>query len=259
MRKQRASHDDFVRLLRDIEQHVSREELDALIERTVAEIRQVCSGKRAAVSWSGGKDSLAVAHCAALAGITQRFIVLCYLEYPAFERWVAEEQQRERLDIVRRPWDLRWLARHQHMLFPSCARGSMRWFAGVQHAGQDEYQFHRGLDLLILGRRAQDGNQTGGPDGIRRTAKGTVRYSPIRAWSQAHVLALCHYYRKRMPPFYSWPRGFIVGTGPWAKRKALAHDICWHEIDHIDTSIAAEAAAAGVASAVDWCRRRPSL
>lgn len=43
-----------------IEELISKQEVDASIARTAREIREAVEGKRVAVAWSGGKDSIVV-------------------------------------------------------------------------------------------------------------------------------------------------------------------------------------------------------
>ena len=57
-RKQRIKNSEWIEALADIEQKVSKKELDQLVSKTVKEIKKKAKGKKAAYAWSGGKDSL---------------------------------------------------------------------------------------------------------------------------------------------------------------------------------------------------------
>lgn len=54
--KQRASNEAWLEAAQNIEALVGRDELDALVEKTVADIREKTAGKTAAYAWSGGKS-----------------------------------------------------------------------------------------------------------------------------------------------------------------------------------------------------------
>lgn len=251
-RKQRATHEDFARALATVADRVSREELDTLIYQTAREVSAMCRGKRAAIAWSAGKDSLALRWVARIAGVERGVLVLCGLEFPAFERWLETHRPRV-IEVERTGQNLAWLAEHPHWLFPQNAAESMRWFRAVQHRGQARYFHRERLDLLLLGRRYADGNQCG-DGGIYTNREGVTRYSPLRSWSHDHVLAYLHYYRPELPPFYGWPRGFVVGTGPWAKRRAPTREQAWEETWAIDPDVVREAATR-LPEARDWLAR----
>src|SRR5688500_5702721 len=89
-RKQRVDNADFLRLARDIESYITREEIAAKAQRAAEEIQATGQNRRAAFAWSGGKDSLALQGVCRLAGIEPCVIALTHLEYPAFLRWVTD-------------------------------------------------------------------------------------------------------------------------------------------------------------------------
>jgi hypothetical protein len=194
-RKQSITHEAFAEAFAHIERYVSREALDAKIERTVAEIRVMARAKRAAFAWSGGKDSVALELVCRLAGVSECLLGICDLEYPAFLRW-ATDHMPEDLETLKVPvLDLVWLAKNPDMLFPVNAEIAGKWFAKVQHRAQALYFEKRKLDILILGRRRADGNMVGRNGANVYTSKGIVRYSPIADWSHEDVLACVKYYR----------------------------------------------------------------
>lgn len=68
-RKQRIKNADWIEAFGNIEQMVSRKELDQLVDKTVKEIKKKTNGKKAAYAWSGGKDSLVLGDICKLVGI----------------------------------------------------------------------------------------------------------------------------------------------------------------------------------------------
>jgi 3'-phosphoadenosine 5'-phosphosulfate sulfotransferase (PAPS reductase)/FAD synthetase len=231
----------WLRAYADASQHVSTPDLERLIEQTITQIKHVCQGKTVGVAWSGGKDSLVLERIMALAGYSDSVLVLTHLEYPAFVTWIKVHQP-STLTILYTRHDLAWLRAHPEMLFPRDSAVSARWFHQVQHAGQDAFFRAHKLHILALGRRRIEGNYCG-PQGLYRTRKGVTRYSPLMDWTHEQLFAALHYFDCPLPPCYTWPRGFAVGTGPWAKRRFHSSlEYVWSELWEIDQTIVLEAA-----------------
>lgn len=199
-RKQRINNQDWLDAIKGIERSCSRSHIEELANRTIADIRQKCFGKRAAYSWSGGKDSLVLGSLCERAGVKQCFIVISDLEYPAFLQWVTDHMPDE-LEVVNTGQNLKWLSKHGEMLFPQDSATAAKWFSIVQHRGQAKYYKEHGLDMIILGRRKADGNFCGrGRENIYTNAQGITRFSPISEWTHEEVLAYIHYNRMPIPP-----------------------------------------------------------
>lgn len=229
-------------------------QLDALIDATIADIRAVTRNQRAAFAWSGGKDSLALAHVCELAGLRDCVLAISALEYPEFLVWVTDHMP-DGLTVVSTGQDLAWLAAHPAMLFPQGAYGP-RWFSIVNHRGQEQYFRTNHLDVLLLGRRTVDGNYTG-PAGqhIYTNARGVTRYSPLAAWPHEAVFALIEREHIALPPCYGWPRGYQVGTGSWAARQWTdSTDHGFAEVWQIDPGVI-RGAAGVLPQAAEWMAR----
>ncbi|HEX8556688.1 MAG TPA: hypothetical protein VF668_01225 [Pyrinomonadaceae bacterium] len=254
-RKQSADNADFVALAQGIEQRVTRAEIDNLVDRTVDEIRRVAGDKRAAYAWSGGKDSIALGGVCRLAGVTPCLLGMTYLEYPQFLAWLTDNMPDE-LTVINTGQDLNWLASNLSMLFPQDAATAARWFKIVQHKAQEVYYHDEELDMIVLGRRRADGNYCGAPGENVYTSKGVTRYSPIWQWRHEEVIAFNHYYGLPCPPIYSWPNGFVVGTGSWPARQYTGSiENGWREVFSIDPSVV-EFAATRIESAREFLARK---
>lgn len=242
-RKQRINNQDWLDAIKGIERSCSRSHIEELANRTIADIRQKCFGKRTAYSWSGGKDSLVLGSLCERAGVKQCFIVISDLEYPAFLQWVTDHMPDE-LEVVNTGQNLKWLSKHGEMLFPQDSATAAKWFSIVQHRGQAKYYKEHGLDMIILGRRKADGNFCGrGGENIYTNAQGITRFSPISEWTHEEVLAYIHYNHIPAPPFYDWQNGYYCGTHPWAARQWTGSiENGWREVYGIDKSIVEEAA-----------------
>lgn len=245
-KKQTSRNEDFVKAWNDIEQLVSREEAERLVAQAVEDIRAKTQGKKVAYSWSGGKDSLALQVVCERAGIHQ--CVLCTaskIEYPGFVEWCKTHAPKG-LTIVDNPsLDIQWVAQHPGFLFPTDSKFAAQWFKRIQHRGQAIYFKENNLDIIILGRRIQDGNYTGGAgQNIYTNSKGVTRFSPIAHWKHEEVLAVIHYFLgHNLPPIYDTFNGFIVGTGVWPARQWVGTvQNGWKELYDINPSMVEEAA-----------------
>lgn len=241
-RKQRIKNSDWLEAVKEIENIVSKESLDQLIEKTVSDIREKTSGKNAAFAWSGGKDSLVLEKICYMADVNACVLVICDLEYQAFLQWVTDHMPPE-LAIINTGQDIEWLAKHQQMLFPQDSKTAAQWFHIVQHRGQAKYYKENKLDIMLLGRRRADGNYVGKGSNIYTNGQGITRYSPLADWSHEEILAFLHYYDVALPPFYEWGNGYYCGTHPWAARQWTGSvENGWKEVYEIDRSIVENAA-----------------
>lgn len=241
-RKQSIKNEDWLKAVSEIEELVSKEELDELIATTVDEIKLQTAGKKTAYAWSGGKDSLVLGEICRMAGITECMLAICDLEYPMFTDWV-EEHKPEQLEIINTGQGMEWLIKHPEMLFPTNCKIAARWFAIVQHRAQAKYYKAHELDIILLGRRRADGNYCGKGSNIYTDGKGVTRYSPLAGWNHEAVLAYIHYYGVPMPPFYDWNNGYSCGTHPWPARQWTGtEENAWKEIYDIAPDIVRAAA-----------------
>lgn len=234
------------------------ERASELVEKAAADVRARLGlfGRKPAYGWSGGKDSLVLEVVCAAAGIDDGVLVISDLEYPAFLAW-ATDNMPHGLSVEVRPWDLSWLAKHPEMLFPTTSAVASRWFSGVQHWGQRRYVARRSVDVLLMGRRRSDGNYCGKGSDAYRDKAGFVRWSPIAHWSHEDVLTVLAGYSIGLPPCYTWPRGFRVGTGSWAARQWCPTPAeGWAEVYSIDPTVV-EGAASMIPSAAVFLAQAP--
>ncbi len=202
-RKQASRNGHFVWVAQHIEDYVSAAHCAKLVEQATAAIKTATAGKRAAVAWSGGKDSIALLEVCRLAGLERCCFGMTNLEYPAFLAWVTEHMPAE-LEVVCTGQDLKWLATHPEMLFPQDSATAAKWFQQVQHAAQEFYYQKHDLDVLVLGRRRADGNFVGRAGSNVYRSRGVTRYSPLADWTHEEVIGVCHYAELACPPIYGW-------------------------------------------------------
>jgi len=235
-KKQHLSHGDFLRI-RAQARDIPHTDLVKKIDKTVSVIRKSSHGRNSAFAWSGGKDSQALRFLAERAGLSECVLGICDLEYPAFLRWVTDNMP-ERLNVINTGINLDWLCRNEDMLFPRNSQIAAKWFNLIQHRAQNEYCAKNGIEVLILGRRIQDGNFVGRNGSNEYEKNGVKILSPIADWSHGDVFALIDRFDIPLPPFYGWPRGFRCGTHCWAARQwcgSVRHG--WAEVNAIDPQI----------------------
>lgn len=244
-RKQTASNEAFQRLWDNIDKVVSRDQIESLVADAVMDIRYKVGEKSAGYAWSGGKDSIALQVVCEIAGIERCVIGLSQeLEYPHYLQWVRENKPSGCVT-----WDANigydWLIKRPHMVFPDNSANLAKWYALIQHRAQAEFFENAQLDIIILGRRTQDGNYTGGSGkNIYTDKSGVTRFSPISHWKHEHVLAACHYFKNRnIPPIYADPEGWINGTGVWPVQTSyLGREHSWELLYQISPETLRKAA-----------------
>lgn len=217
MKKQSMTHEDFLELRRRSVIDISKSYIDDKVDLSVEKILKETKNKKVAYSWSGGKDSIALQYVCEKANINECFIVICNYEYPMFLKWVTENMP-PLLEVVYIDLGNDYLDKNKEMLFPKNSTIAGKWFKNVQHRGQHIYYKKYNLDMIVLGRRKEDGNYVGKND-IYTNSKGITRLSPISNWTHKEVFALMEYYGLPYAPFYSWDRGFRCGTHPWPARQ----------------------------------------
>ena len=235
-KKQNSNNSLFVNAWKTINLTVPRSYADYLVEKAAAEVRR--QQKRyapIAYGWSGGKDSMALKVVMDAAGVDECMLAISRLEYPEFLSWCTNWMPNGLTVIDRKEVNLEWLIRNPNMLFPKNADIAGKWFQLIQRMGQKQYYSDAGLGALVVGRRIADGNY---PRTEFKDRTGRVWISPILHWTHEDVMAVCKYYGDPLPPTYSWPRGWSVGTGAWAARqwcRTIADG--WREVKSIDPDL----------------------
>lgn len=219
-----------------------------LLEKaTISRIRGVAfSYRNICYGWIAGKDSLVLAHILAKAEIKTTPIMWRGInEYPAMKDWVDKNKPSNLIEEVIDKYSLEFLEEHPEYLF---CKGNARqkWMATKWERQRKDIRKH-GFDLFITGRRLKDGNQCGtGPNYIAKK-NGYDVYSPLAEWNNEQLLAYIRYNNIELPPFYSYERGFLIGSiamGEWTERAMLdkTENEVWEELYSIDKNIVLEAA-----------------
>lgn len=241
LKRKQSYHSDepWNEALAHIEELISEEECEAFADKAIRRIREATAGKNAAYGWSGGKDSLVLSDLCRRAGINQCALFLTKLEFPEFESWLLEHKP-EGCEVIRREYDLDFLAAHPELIFPK-GKEMQRWNVIMQRGSQIMYYHQKNLDILLTGHRVIDGN-TCGKEGFTRRKSGETIYAPIYDWPHEAVLGYLHYHKIELPMIYQWPNGWRNGTHFWPYRNCESREAGWREVYSIDPSVVEAAA-----------------
>lgn len=222
----------------------------AAVERRLARVPR----QRVGWLWSGGKDSLGLQPVMEAVGLTRAAGALTPLDWPEFIRWFHAHRPGyvEHHEVSR--VNLRWLSEHPDYLFPT--RQASRWFPLIQRRAEREFSRRHGLEIVIGGWRASDGNHLGRDGSLEYASRDHIRFGPIAQWSHEDLLEVLAVYSPDLPPIYGYPRGFPCGTGAWAARPRLGStEESWDEVYHVSPETVESAAIAGITGADDTLRR----
>lgn len=215
-RKHHTAQEDWLEVWNNIERYVSKQETESFVSDTANEIRRYCGGKRSAIAWSGGKDSIALQAICERAGVQLGILsVASKLTWPSYITWFKKFTP-SYIKVYDHPdMDIDWLSTHQKkFLFPF--PNANNYASVLQIRDQERYCREYGIDLLMTGRRTQDGNYCG-KNGFYRK-HGTFIFNPIRDYSHEQVIAVCRYLMPHieMPPVYKYHDGFNHSAAVWS-------------------------------------------
>lgn len=240
---------EWLRAYDDCTKSITREQIGALEFRTIALIRKIanhynnpCSG------WIAGKDSLVLDHILRKSGIRYTPVMWRGVnEYPAMTKWIEENKPRNLVIEVIDKYSLEYLEAHPDYLF--CANGTRQKWMATKWTRQRKDIAKHGFDLFITGRRLKDGNICGTKQDGYVTSKPDSSYAtfnPLAEWTHEQLLAYIKYERIALPPFYTYERGFLIGSvamGEWTERPILnmTEQEVWDELYAIDPNIVIDA------------------
>lgn len=197
---------------------------------TIKAINRACfiadKYKRIGFAWSGGKDSLVFYDVLLRSGVEiyGGVFVEYYNEYPAFMKWVSKNKPYGLQVVGPVGYSLDFLQIHGRFLFPEFtdteAITSVYKFRWKEQA---EFCFKHTIDLMVTGRRIDDGNNCGSKASMYVTSnlKTADKLNLIADWSWEETLAYLQYNNIELPPTYFYDRGFQLGTHQWPERGRL--------------------------------------
>jgi predicted phosphoadenosine phosphosulfate sulfurtransferase len=168
--------------------------------------------ERTIIAFSGGKDSIVVAHIAASLGIKK---AVCDNSF-----WFDTHQEDTEAIAKIIGLDVAYIDRfgdsyvltHPKWLFPK-TKDQAPLYGARQQKTVKGYTKQVGATDIIYGRRTQENNVS---DRHYFTADGIHQIHPIREWLAEDVWGYMKYYSLPTPRIYSNPIGKLEGSTPWA-------------------------------------------
>lgn len=250
------SQEAWLEVWNNYREYRSRDEVEAIIAASVAEIKQVCAGRHPAYAWSGGKDSIALQIVCEDAGIQRGFCCYNGLYFTDSVNFFFRNAPAG-VKLFDTGEDIEWLAAHPQFLFP---RKPHIWNEQTHLKYQPIYCKQTGADLLLMGKRTQDGNFVS-KDLIMSNKKGVKVYCPIREWTHEDVICAIRYRRKKLSPVYFTENGFHYGDTKFAVMGPLRGETyldAWNRIYKIEPEKVYRSASAGIESAIRYLKARRS-
>ncbi|MCQ2113335.1 MAG: hypothetical protein MJY95_08360 [Bacteroidaceae bacterium] len=233
----------------------TKEFTEEMIADAVSEIKEICAGKVPAYAWSGGKDSIALQIVCEDAGIKKGFC--CYNDL-YFQKSIDffYEHCPEGVEIVNTGEDIAWLSRNPKFLFP---KGAVAWNVRTHLRYQPIYCKKNNVDILLMGKRRQDGNWV--PDNIvNRSSGGVDIYCPLRHWTHENVICAIRHRGKTLSRFYLDDEiGFHFGDTKFAiMGPSRGESVCdaWNRIYSVEKMKVIQCAEHGIESAREYLNKK---
>lgn len=216
---------------------ITKAHCESIVKRARDRIQANVSGRKVAMAWSGGKDSILLDYIASPFVVKNVVYACTNLEYPAFDKWVASNKPANTTEM-NMGHDLAFLATHPDWLFPKeDGKRAYRWYSTIQVAAQTKFLNQSGCNCLLTGRRTKDNNNCG-KGGVRDRGDGMRIVSPMFDFSHEEVMACLRHFSLSLPPIYSWQNGWTEGTHPWpARYYPLTDEQGFAEVWAIDSGI----------------------
>ena len=221
----------------------SREYIDAKEKATIERIRSVCSKYHKVFSgWIAGKDSQVLQKIMEHSGVSFTPIMWRGInEWPCVKQFIESEKPSNLIIEIIDKFNFDFLEKHPEYLFCQQKGVAQKWMS-VKWERYKKDQKKYGFDLLVLGRRKSDGNNCGDENFILHNGGGYDIFAPLADWNHEEMFAYIKYNDVKLSPFYSFPRGFLIGSiamGEWTEYACRGKSVMevWEEVYAIDKSV----------------------
>lgn len=253
------TQEEWLEVWNNYEKYRSREEIEETIAASVAEAKLVCSGKNAAYAWSGGKDSIALQIVCEEAGINKGFCAYNQLFFSDSIDFFFRNRP-DGIEMIDTGEDYDWLAQHPSFMFPPSTTNN--WSERTHLRCQADYSRRHGIDIMLMGKRSQDGNWVPKKSLVVTGANGVPIYCPIRNWTHEDVICAIRYRGKNLSDFYFREGGgFHYGDTKFALMSPMKGETvldAWNRIYKLEPEKVYRSANAGIPTALQYLRARKS-
>lgn len=239
---------EWIEAFNDCLKVVSFERIKEIEAKTIEAIRRVSKGYTKICSgWIAGKDSIVLNSILEKSGIDFTPIMWRGVnEWECMKEWISNNKPNNIIFEIIDKFDFPFLEKHPDYLF--CRGNTRQPLMAEKWKRQNSDIRKHGFDLFVVGRRIKDGNQCGSKKSEFIVKKqGYDVFAPLAEWTHEEMLAYIKYNNIELPPFYSFPRGFLIGSiamGEWTEYAALnkTETEVWDEIYSIEPDTVINAA-----------------
>lgn len=216
-------------------------------------IEEVLPGFSApAIAFSGGKDSIVVAHILKQYGVKAAILDLSFYfpKQKVDAAQYADELGLEWIEVETITWD--YLRKHPEAYFPQdLKKNKYKGIAQRQWKSIPKGAKQLGSDIVVFGRRLAE-NHT--PDYVVSSKnRDYCSFYPIRDWSTLEVWEYMRDHGLRIPWIYGTPFGRWLNNAPWITLIGSRY-WCWQNVYDTDPETVYEAAREGLKDAIEFLK-----
>ena len=215
---------------------VSLSRIDKLEMQALASLRLALKdSQRPLVAFSGGKDSLAVAHMAKRLGVQNYVCETSFYFQSQLESIKAIASGMKLQVVYKNSLSLGWLKKHRQIVFSTDSKLRGWSFSVRQQATVKKHAKQIVADCCIFGRRTEENCVPG----VCYTTKNGLQCHPLRDWRAVDVWQYLEKYKIPTPWIYKTAFGKTEGNAPFytlnPQTANLSISECWSLVSSMDS------------------------
>lgn len=190
----------------------SRSRLTARINESLTCIETVLRNhQRPLLAFSGGKDSLVIAHLLAQYGPQPAIAEVSFL-FPFLVSSLIEAGQSLQLQLTcKDSLDLAWLSERPRFLFPRTSKDAATFYQARQQKTVTRHSERNNYDVVFFGRRLEENSVKA----MVYDKSGVTQCHPLRHWTHDDIWLYLAIHHLPVPDIYQSAFGRNAGNGPW--------------------------------------------
>lgn len=206
-------------------------DLRPLISSAVGRLRElVAASPRNLLAFSGGKDSIVMAHIARqYMGLSEAVCEVSFAFRRDVDDYIAIGKALGLVCTYTERLDMAWLRQNQHLMFADLKQQG-ELYAKRQQATVRQHAAKHGFTGVVFGRRREENTV---PKPLYQTKDGRWQCHPIYDWSTANVWQYIEQNGLPYPGIYDSPIGKLEGADPWvgvSMRHAAEHGLNGYDL-----------------------------